>query len=147
MEERRFRTALAKYTLNPIVKLGAAVGIRPPRVVVLETTGRRSGKPRRTPVGARPQNDSLWLVAEHGRRAGYVRNIEADPRVRVRLRGGWRSGTAHLLPEDDPHRRLREMSARSPGLKLNALGVRLMATDPLTVRIDLDPAGVHEPRS
>jgi deazaflavin-dependent oxidoreductase (nitroreductase family) len=140
MDERRFKTALALYTLNPIVKLGAALGMRPPRVVLLETTGRKSGKPRRTPVGARPEDGSLWLVAEHGRQAGYVRNIEANPRVRVKMRGGWHSGTAKLLPDDDPRMRLRKLSKGSPGLMLNALAVRAMATDPLTVRIDLDPS-------
>jgi deazaflavin-dependent oxidoreductase (nitroreductase family) len=138
MDERRVKTAIAKYALNPFVKLGAAVGMRPPRVVVLETTGRRSGKLRRTPVGARLEGESLWLVAEHGRRAGYVRNIEANPRVRVRMRGGWRSGTGHLMPDDDPRKRLRKLSKGSPGLVLNSAMVRLMATDPLTIRIDLD---------
>jgi deazaflavin-dependent oxidoreductase (nitroreductase family) len=140
MNQRRFRTALAKYTLNPVVKLGALVGVRPPDVVILETTGRRSGEPRRTPVGVRHENGSLWLVAEHGRRAGYVRNIEANPRVRVRMRGGWRTGEAHLMPDDDVRERLRKLSRGKPGLKLNSLVVRIMATTPITVRIDLDPA-------
>ena len=139
VNRHRFRTALAKYTLNPVVKLGAMVGIRPPRVVVLETTGRRTGKPRRTPVGARQDGNSLWIVSEHGRNAAYIRNIEANARVRVQMRGGWHGGTAHLLPDDDPHERLKVLSRGSPGLMLNSAVVRLMATDPMTVRIDLDP--------
>ena len=139
MNERRFKTALAKYTLNPIVKLGALLGVRPPDVVVLETTGRRSGKARRTPVGVRLEDGSLWLVAEHGQRAGYVRNIEENPRVRVKMRGGWRAGSAHLMPDDDVRERLRRLSRGKPGLRLNSAVVRLMATDPMTIRIDLDP--------
>jgi deazaflavin-dependent oxidoreductase (nitroreductase family) len=138
VNERRIKTALALYTLNPIVKLGAVVGIRPPRVVLLETTGRKTGKPRRTPVGARLENGSLWLVAEHGEAAAYVRNIRSNPRVRVRLRGGWRSGTAVPMPEDDVSERLRRLRKGSPGLQLNSAVVRLMATKPMTVRIDLD---------
>jgi deazaflavin-dependent oxidoreductase (nitroreductase family) len=138
MDERRFKTALALYTLNPIVKLGALVGVRPPDVVVLETTGRRTGKVRRTPVGVRQEERSLWLVAEHGPRASYVRNIEANPHVRVKMRGGWRTGTAHPMPGDDVPERLRRLSKGKPGLKLNSVVVRLMATDPMTVRIDLD---------
>ena len=31
------------------------------------------------PVGKTLDGDTLWMVAEHGRRAGYVRNIEANP--------------------------------------------------------------------
>ena len=138
MNERRIKTALALYTLNPIVKLGAAVGIRPPGVVLLETTGRKTGKLRRTPVGARLENGSLWLVAEHGEQAAYVRNIRANPRVRVKRRGGWRSGTAFPMPEDDVSARLRRLRKGSPGLQLNSAVVRLMATKPMTVRIDLD---------
>jgi len=138
MNERRIKTALALYTLNPIVKLGAAVGIRPPGVVLLETTGRKTGKLRRTPVGARLENGSLWLVAEHGEQAAYVRNIRANPRVRVKRRGGWRSGTAFPLPSDDVSARLRRLRKGSPGLQLNSAVVRLMATKPMTVRIDLD---------
>jgi deazaflavin-dependent oxidoreductase (nitroreductase family) len=138
MDKRRVTTALAKYTLNPIVKGGAALGIRPPGVVVLETTGRRSGKPRRTPVGGRLENSSIWIVAEHGRSAGYVRNIAANPRVRVKVGRRWRDGIGHLLADDDPRERLREIGRRRPGLKLNSLVVRGMASDMLTVRIDLD---------
>jgi hypothetical protein len=61
-----------------------------------------------------------------------VRNIEADPRVRVFVRGRWHSGTAVLLPEDDPLERQRSLP------RLNALAVRLVGTDLLTIRIDLD---------
>jgi deazaflavin-dependent oxidoreductase (nitroreductase family) len=99
-------------------------------VALLETTGRRSGRPRVTPLGARQDGDTVWIVAEHGRRANYVRNIEADPRVRVRVGGRWRTGAATVLPDDDPRRRLR--------LTPNDLMVRLVGTDLLTIRIDLD---------
>ena len=52
---------------------------------------------------------------------------------RVRIIGGqWRSGVAHLLPDDDPWERLRHLP------RLNSTGVRVMGTDLLTVRVDLD---------
>ena len=56
-----------------------------PGVAILETTGRKSGQPRRTPVTRSLDGDTFWIVAEHGRKAGYVRNIQADPRVRIKL--------------------------------------------------------------
>jgi deazaflavin-dependent oxidoreductase (nitroreductase family) len=99
---------------------------------LLETTGRKSGQPRTTPVGNGLEGDTFWIVAEHGLRAGYVRNIQANPRVRVLVAGRWRPGTAQLLPDDDPRERQRTL----PGL--NARVVRLMGTDLLTVRVDLD---------
>ena len=114
------------------MKTAARAGVPLPGIAILETTGRRSGVPRRTPVGKAVDGDTLWIVAEHGRRAAYVRNIEADPRVRVKLGRRWRSGRARTLPDDDPIARQRTMP------RSNALVVRLMGSDLLTVRVDLD---------
>jgi deazaflavin-dependent oxidoreductase (nitroreductase family) len=133
VDKRQRNTAGAKYLVNPVVK--ALAGIRtPPGVAILETIGRKSGEPRRTPVGNGLDGDTFWIVAEHGRRAGYVRNIEANPRVRVKIGRRWHSGTAYPMPDDDPRERQRKM--RRP---LNAALVRAVGTQLLTVRIDLDP--------
>jgi hypothetical protein len=72
--------ALQKYVLNPPIKLLFAFGIAPPGYALLETTGRKTGKARRTPVGDGWIGYQFWLVAEHGTKAGYVRNIAANPR-------------------------------------------------------------------
>lgn len=137
---------LQRFVFNPPVKAALALGIVPPSYALLETRGRTSGKPRRTPVGNGLVGDTFWIVAEHGMRAGYVRNVAKDPRVRVKVRSGgaraqWRSGTARLLPDDDPRRRQREVARGHPGRALNAFVVRTLGTSLLTVRIDLDPAG------
>lgn len=133
IDKRRAVLASQKHVVNPIVRRVA--GTRLARGwVVLETTGRTSGEPRRTPVGNGLVGDTLWVVAEHGRRAGYVRNIEANPRVRVRVNGRWRTGTGRAMPDDDPRERQRRMPNRG-----NSAVVRLVGTDLLTVRIDLDP--------
>ena len=132
--KRRLTTQLGVRVINPLVKAAVEAGVAPPTVALLETTGRRSGEPRRTPVGNGLDGDVFWIVAEHGRRSAYVRNIEADPRVRVRVGRRWRSGVAQLLPHDDPRRRQRLM-----GRRLNAGVVRAMGTQLLTVRIDLAP--------
>jgi deazaflavin-dependent oxidoreductase (nitroreductase family) len=126
LADLRFRaaTAFQRRVGNPLLR-------RLPRQTVLETTGRVSGLPRRTPVGGRRVGDSFWLVSEFGERSQYVRNIQADPRVRVRIRGRWHTGTAHLLPDDDPVARLRSLP------RLNSAGVRAFGTDLLTVRVDL----------
>lgn len=108
-----------------------------PGYALLETIGRKSGLPRRNPVGDGLRGSTFWIVSEHGPRSSYVRNIEADPRVRVRVRGRWRSGTAHLLPHDDPRERQRMLGTRL-GARINAASVRRLGTDLLTVRIDLD---------
>mgnify|MGYP000843939434 FL=1 len=101
-------------------------------VTMIETTGRTPGKPRRTAVGGRVEDDRFWMVSEHGEHSDYVRNIKANPAVRVRLGGKWRNGTAHPLPDDDPVQRLGNLPP------LNSAVVRLMGSDLLTIRIDLD---------
>jgi deazaflavin-dependent oxidoreductase (nitroreductase family) len=103
-----------------------------PGQAVIETTGRKSGLPRRTPVGGKLEDGSFWVVTEHGRYANYVRNIEHNPRVRVQVRGQWRPGTAHLMDDDDPKARLRKLPAH------NSAVVRMLGTNLLTLRIDLD---------
>jgi deazaflavin-dependent oxidoreductase (nitroreductase family) len=87
---------------------------------------------RHTPLGGRLVGNQFWLVSEFGENSDYVRNIKANPRVRLRLGGKWRSGTAHLLPDDDTKARLRELP------QMNSFGVRSFGTNLLTVRVDLD---------
>lgn len=139
--KRRFASALAKYGASPVVKGLYRLGLPAPGTAILETTGRKSGEPRATPVTNGLDGDVFWIVTEHGRRAAYVLNIEANPRVRVRARDGWREGTATILPEDDPRERLRYIARLHPITRINTATVRLMETELLTVRIDLDPAG------
>ncbi|CAM5633310.1 nitroreductase/quinone reductase family protein [Streptomyces aurantiogriseus] len=125
LDDLRFRAATAfQRRANPLLR-------RLPLQTVLETTGRVSGLPRQTPVGGRRVGDSFWLVSEFGVRSQYVRNIQADPRVRVRIGGRWHAGTAHLLPDDDAVARLRSLP------RLNSTAVRALGTDLLTVRVDL----------
>jgi deazaflavin-dependent oxidoreductase (nitroreductase family) len=69
---------------------------------VIETTGRTSGQPRRTPIGGRLRGNTYWLVAAERGRSHYLKNIEANPRVRLRVHGSWRTGKAHVLTEDSP---------------------------------------------
>lgn len=101
-------------------------------MTMLETTGRKSGQPRRTAVGGRVVDNQFWMVSEHGEHSDYIRNIKANPAVRVRVGGTWRHGTAHLLPDDDAVQRLGNLP------RLNSAMVRLMGSDLLTVRVDLD---------
>lgn len=129
--KRRLATTFSGFIANPLAKLVAGANLRGVPAL-LETTGRKSGERRHTPVGNGLRGDTFWLIAEHGRHSDYVRNIVADPRVRVKVNGTWRSGTAHLMPEDDPRVRQGTLDP------LNAAIVRLVGTELLTVRIDLD---------
>ena len=102
-----------------------------PFQTLLETTGRKSGQPRRTPLGGSRVDNEFWFVSEFGENSQYIKNIKADPNVRVRLNGRWHNGVAHLMPDDDPHERLRSLP------QFNSMGVRTFGTNLLTVRVDL----------
>jgi deazaflavin-dependent oxidoreductase (nitroreductase family) len=140
--KHRIVHALQKYLFNPPIKCVFALGLAPPGRALLETIGRKSGKPRRTPVGDGRVGDQFWLVAEHGMKAGYVLNIAQNPRVRLKLRDGlrsrWHTGSAHLVSDDDPRERQRWLATHLPSSASNARAVRLFGTQLLTVRIDLD---------
>ena len=51
----------------------------------LTTTGRRSGMPREIEIWFTQVDDRYYVIAEHGARAQWVRNIRAESRVRVRV--------------------------------------------------------------
>jgi deazaflavin-dependent oxidoreductase (nitroreductase family) len=140
--KHRIVHALQKYLFNPPIKCAFALGLAPPGRALLETIGRKSGKPRRTPVGDGRVGEQFWLVAEHGMKAGYVLNIAQNPRVRLKLRDGlrsrWHTGSAHLVSDDDPRERQCWLATHLPGSASNARAVRLFGTQLLTVRIDLD---------
>jgi deazaflavin-dependent oxidoreductase (nitroreductase family) len=144
---------LQKRVVNPIVMLAHNLGIPPPGDALLETTGRRTGRPVRTPVCDGLDGDVFWLIAQQGRRADWVKNIQADPRVRVKVRIGsgvvWRAGTARIVDEDDPRERQRRIGEGNLARRLCVSASMAMATDPLTVRVDLDthlPSASAQPR-
>ena len=130
-----------RYTLNPLMRLLLTIGVNPLGLAILETRGHLSGKTRRVPVGNGRKGDSFWIIAEHGSRAGWVRNIQHDPRVRVRLRIGlryrWVPGIATTRPDEDALARQRKVIAWHPLRALNAVNVRVLGADLLAVHVKL----------
>jgi deazaflavin-dependent oxidoreductase (nitroreductase family) len=114
--------------VNPLNRALAGIA---PWWVLLETTGRRSGMARRTPLARGPvEGDTTWLISVHGRHAEWVRNAEANPRVRIRLRGRWHAGRASLQIYEPTILRRFNAYARA--------GPRLLGIEPALVRIELD---------
>src|SRR5262245_47891800 len=119
---------------NAITTFALLVGIpRPPytreNALIVETTGRRSGKRRRIPVGFLDDGGRIIVVVEDGSRAQWVRNALAnDGRLRIHLRGAWRAARLRIL-EGDPESYLRRMS------RAHAAFVRLESTTPAVVEI------------
>jgi deazaflavin-dependent oxidoreductase (nitroreductase family) len=132
--KRRISKASSVKVVNPLMRRLLDHGLMSRTHGLLETTGRKSGQPRQVPVGNGLRGDQFWIVTEHGNSADYVKNIKKDPRVRVKVGRRWRSGTAHILVDDDVRERFKML--RRP---LNDAVVRAIGTEQLTIRIDLDP--------
>jgi deazaflavin-dependent oxidoreductase (nitroreductase family) len=126
---QRKRMALAFWRVaNRLARPVAGVV---PWWVLLETTGRRSGQPRRVPLARGPIDGRVaWLISVHGVYATFVRNLQADPRVRLKLRGRWRVGTAAVEEMDD--RILRQFNLYA------GAGPRYLGIEPRLVRVEAD---------
>jgi hypothetical protein len=69
--------------------------------VILETIGCQSAITRRTPLATGPRDrDGMWLFSVRGDDAAWIRNLQAEPRVRLRRLLRWRTGRAEVLPFD-----------------------------------------------
>ena len=77
----------------------------PPRGFgVLTTKGRKTRQPRRTCIRAIREDDTAFVVAIGGDRTGWLRNVRADPRVKLRIRGGTFDGVARALRDEELQR-------------------------------------------
>jgi deazaflavin-dependent oxidoreductase (nitroreductase family) len=138
--ELRARRMFQRFVVDPPVRLIWRVGLAPPGDAELETTGRQTGRPHRVRICNGLNGRTVWLIAQHGRRSGYVLNIEANPQVRFRTgpRRPWRTGVAHILDGDDPRERRRLLEQGNNWRRMCMSASHVMSTDPLTIRVDLD---------
>jgi deazaflavin-dependent oxidoreductase (nitroreductase family) len=141
--KRRIGRASEKRLVNPLVRRAVLAGRLGRTYAVLETTGRRTGAVRRTPVANGLEGNTFWLISAHGPHAHYFQNFLAQPRVRIGLadhgRLRWRAGTAEPLPDDDARARHRQLVRGRVGYWLDGLLLRSSATALTTVRIELEP--------
>ena len=100
----------------------------------LTTTGRRSGQPRRITIWFAAVGDVLYLLAGGREEAHWVRNLQADPLVRVEIRGRTYEGRGRVVEgeADDPV--ARDALAAKYGTK----GLTRWLRESLPVRIDLE---------
>ena len=109
---------LQPSVINPVVRLAWDLGIPISGDALLETTGRRIHLPRRTPVCDGLEGETFWLIAQS------VRDAE------------W----AHILDDDDPRERQRILSQANLARRLCMSTSKVLNTNPLTIRVDLDSA-------
>jgi len=74
-----------------------------PVYLYLTTTGRRSGRPREIEIWFTRHAGRYYVIAEHGQRAQWVRNLLAHSRVRWRLPAAMLAGHARVVrPANEP---------------------------------------------
>src|SRR6478735_6874521 len=135
----KFERQVGRTIVNPLVGALDKIGIRASSTVELETTGAKTGQPRRVPLTGRADDTGVWVISQHGRRAGWAHNIAANPKVRVRINNQWRSGTATFEPDDDVRARARSFGGDGKLSQSAAvLAMRAMESDPISVRIAFD---------
>ncbi len=70
-------------------------------VMILTTTGRKSGLPRHTMIECHRINGKKYAPCAYGERADYYQNILVDPRVTVQTADGTEAMIASRLTDDE----------------------------------------------
>ncbi|PYN92589.1 MAG: hypothetical protein DMD89_27170 [Candidatus Rokuibacteriota bacterium] len=74
------RLGFVRQFLNVAVRIGVRTGVAPQRFHLLTVRGRKSGRPRSTPIIVLRHGGKHWLVAPYGERE-WVKNARAAGRV------------------------------------------------------------------
>lgn len=107
---KRWGRSLSARVYTPLDKLLYRItrgrrGLSPPAaVLLLTTTGRKSGQPRRVPVLYLRDGDRLWVVASNygrERHPAWSANLLADPDASVSIRGRERDVRARVASDDE----------------------------------------------
>jgi deazaflavin-dependent oxidoreductase (nitroreductase family) len=86
--------------LNPRIIQNYQKGIGPARVVMLlTTTGRKSGLPRVTPLQYEEVDGLYYVGSARGAQADWYRNIQANPQVEVQIQDRRFRGIAEPVSE------------------------------------------------
>jgi deazaflavin-dependent oxidoreductase (nitroreductase family) len=98
---------LNRYFMVPMFRLGFGPFMGNPfsgYIMVLKTTGRKSGQIRYSPVNYAIQNGDLFCMAGWGKVSDWFRNILADPNIEVIHPDGPLAGICELVT--DPGERI-----------------------------------------
>lgn len=110
LASKRWGRALAVRVYTPLDKLVYRAtrgrrGLSPPgSVLLLTTTGRKSGQPRQVPVLYLRDGQDLWVMgSSYGRprHPAWSSNLLADPDAVVRIRGRERRVRARLASDEE----------------------------------------------
>lgn len=113
----RWLITLSRGRLGSRLRIGEA--LPDPPVLVLETTGRKSGKLRGTPLMYLRQQNGFAVVASNGghpKHPAWWLNLSTDPRAFIRVDGKRCAVRARELQGDERARSWEAFCAMYPGL-------------------------------
>jgi len=102
--------------LNRVVEPAVKLGIGSPRfvpggLILLETTGFKSGQTRRTPLVAIRLGSHVFVSTGRGERSFWVKNLQKQPKTQYWLGGKQRSARAFVMAPGKRYRRPRSLPA------------------------------------
>jgi deazaflavin-dependent oxidoreductase (nitroreductase family) len=144
---RQVMRQVNRFFMVPVLRLGMGWLMGSPLsgyIMLLRTTGRKSGKMRYTPLNYAIVDGDVCCLAGFGEGSHWLANLEVDPRVEVRLPGKTFRGTAYLVADPEEAKRLAVKVVRSSGFAIAFEGLDLLgATDEeLAQRLEARPV-VH----
>ena len=112
----------------------------------LTTTGRRTGREHTVELCCGVRGDTLYFLSGGGERADWIRNANADPRVRVRLGRETVQGSARSIT--DPDEELAARRALAAKYEDWSAGKRLSswARSALPLAVDMPPGAIANER-
>jgi deazaflavin-dependent oxidoreductase (nitroreductase family) len=107
--------------VNPFARTFNAVGgrlmARTGRIGILGTTGARTGRARRAPIGFVARPDGTLLIGSGSKvNRGWTANLKANPAATFSVKGVERSYRARLVPPEERDAALAELKATMGGM-------------------------------
>jgi deazaflavin-dependent oxidoreductase (nitroreductase family) len=115
---RRIFHYLNRFFMVPAFRLGFGSLMTNPfsgYIMVLKTTGRRSGKRRYTPLNYAIWQGCVYCMAGFGQVSDWYHNLLKDPQVELILPGGAWGGTASLVIDAQVHLKISRQILKNGG--------------------------------
>ncbi len=116
---------LNKFFMVPLFRLGLGPFIGNPitgYIMVVKTTGRKTGKTRYTPVNYAIKNGNVYCIAGFGRSSDWYLNIQANPNVELILPSGPISGVVEEVSNPDKALKVARLLFKNSGFAVIFVG-------------------------
>jgi len=115
---RRVFWYINRYFMVPMFRMGMGAFMGNPYssyIMVLKTTGHKTGKTRYTPVNYAIHDGCVYCMAGFGAGAHWYRNLQANPELEVIMPGGTISGVAEEVTDPQEQALVLRMVLKNAG--------------------------------